>query len=185
MAEEVEEVEESEEEEKSSKKSNPLMIVIIVVVVILILLIGAVIFILLSGGEEEAQPEAVEEKAPTEKVEKKKKTATRKQAESFMDMGPMFPLEDFIVNLLSEGGKRYLKVNITLELSGEELAAELDTKQAAIRSIIIDILSEKSLEEVSTLKGKDKLRDQIVDELNARLSDGQINNVYFTKFVIQ
>jgi len=35
------------------------------------------------------------------------------------------------------------------------------------------------------MKGKDKLKQQIVDQLNARLVDGHINNVYFTDFVIQ
>lgn len=185
MADDVEELEGSEEESAPKKKSNPLMIIIIVVVVILIILIGAVIAILLGGSEEE-DVAAKEDSEPTQKVEKKaKKVRTGKAVKSFIDMGPMFPLDDFIVNLISDGNKKYLKVNMTLELSGEELAAELDTKQDAIRSLIIDILTDKSVEEISTVKGKDKLKEQIADSLNERLSDGQIDNVYFTKFVVQ
>ena len=50
---------------------------------------------------------------------------------------------------------------------------------------ILRTLSSKSLEEVSTLKGKEKLGDEMKQELNGMLKDGEINGVYFTDFVIQ
>jgi flagellar FliL protein len=106
-------------------------------------------------------------------------------ASALAEIGPMFPLDTFTVNLLSESGRRYLKVEMNLELSGEELGLELDNKTAVIRDIIIRLLSSKSLEEISTAKGKEKLKEQIVDQLNMRLRDGRVNNVYFTEFVVQ
>jgi flagellar FliL protein len=47
------------------------------------------------------------------------------------------------------------------------------------------MLSSKTLEEISTAKGKDKLKEQIVNQLNLRLRDGNVRNVYFTEFVVQ
>lgn len=97
----------------------------------------------------------------------------------------MYPLDLFTVNLLSESGRRYLKVELNLEIEGEELAHELDTKKPLLRDIIISILSSKSLEEISTVKGKDTLKEQIVSEINTRIKDGKIKNVYFVDFVVQ
>jgi len=97
----------------------------------------------------------------------------------------MYPLDIFTVNLLSESGRRYLKVEMNLEIEGEELSPELEQKKPVFRDIIIRILSSKSLEEISTIKGKEKLKEQIVSELNTRLKDGKVKNVYFTDFVVQ
>ncbi|MEA3523186.1 MAG: flagellar basal body-associated protein FliL [Campylobacterota bacterium] len=186
MAEE-ETTEESTEEPKE-KKSGSLVLIIVIVVLILIILVGAVVAILMMDGDDE---EAVQANTPApqeRRVSDNKQrlsSGTGRTSGSFSEIGPMFPLDTFTVNLLSESGRRYLKVQMNLELSGEELGAELDTRKAVIRDIIIRLLSSKSLEEISTSKGKEKLKDQIVDQLNMRLSDGQVNNVYFTEFVVQ
>jgi len=54
-----------------------------------------------------------------------------------------------------------------------------------IRDMIIRILSSKTVPEISTAKGKEKLKEEIKKNLNARLATGEIRNVYFTAFVIQ
>jgi len=183
-----EETTETTEEAPKEKKSGSLVLIIVIVVLILVILIGAVVAILMIGGDDE---EAVQSKAPVAKErsanrqEERLTSGSDRTSGSFAEIGPMFPLDTFTVNLLSESGRRYLKVQMNLELSGEELGAELDTRKAVIRDIIIRLLSSKSLEEISTSKGKEKLKDQIVDQLNMRLQDGKINNVYFTEFVVQ
>jgi flagellar FliL protein len=188
MAEE-ENKEESTEEAPKEKKSSSLVLIIVIVVLILVILVGAVVAILMMGGEEEAvepaAPVAQEQRVNNTQNTQRLTSGTGRTVGSFSEIGPLFPLDTFTVNLLSESGRRYLKVQMNLELSGEELGIELDTRKAVIRDIIIRLLSSKSLEEISTAKGKEKLKDQIVDQLNMRLKDGKIRNVYFTEFVVQ
>jgi flagellar FliL protein len=97
----------------------------------------------------------------------------------------MYPMTQFVVNLLSESGNRYLKVALDLELSDIKLQPEMDHKKSLIRDIIIRTFSSKTFEEISTLKGKDKLKDEVLDKINENLSDGQVKNIYFTDFVVQ
>jgi flagellar FliL protein len=179
MAEET--TQEEQLEAPAGKKSNSLMLIIIIVVLILIIIIGGIIAVMMMGSEGDKtqmqQNQTVQER-PMQR-------GTQGSASALAEIGPMFPLDTFTVNLLSESGRRYLKVEMNLELSGEELGVELDNKTAVIRDIIIRLLSSKSLEEISTAKGKEKLKEQIVDQLNMRLRDGRINNVYFTEFVVQ
>lgn len=161
-------------EENGGKKSSNLVLIIIIVALVLVLLIVGVVVAMLAGGDDNTQQGS----SPSSKEK------PQKMMES-MEVGPMFPLDNFTVNLLSDSGRRYLKVQMNLELDGEELAAELESKTAVIRDIIIRLLSSKTLEEISTAKGKDTLKEQIVNQLNLRLKDGNIRHVYFTEFVVQ
>ena len=176
------EKEEEQTTEGGEKKKSSLLLIIIIGVLVLILIIGAVVAFLMMGNEEPAAANG----APTQQeASAAPEEDTEPSNPSLTEVGLMYPLDGFTVNLLSESGKRYLKVEMNLELEGEELSPELDTKKPVFRDVIIRILSSKSLEEISTIKGKEKLKEQIVSDLNMRLKDGKVKNVYFTDFVVQ
>jgi len=173
--------EEEVTEEQGGKKSSPMVLIILIIVLILVILIGAIGAILMMGGDD--QPAGQQQQQMPQ--QKERSAGVQSQMQNMLEVGPMYPLDTFTVNLLSESGRRYLKVEMNLELSGEELGPEMEKKTAVIRDVIIRLLSSKSLEEISTAKGKEKLKEQLVDQVNMRLRDGHINNVYFTEFVIQ
>ena len=97
----------------------------------------------------------------------------------------MYPLDQFLVNLLSETGSRYLKMTINIELSSELLTPEIEQKKPLLRDIVIRILSSKTYEDISTTKGKERLKDEIAAKINETLRDGYIKNVFFTDFIVQ
>jgi len=187
----AEEKENSEQEEvKEEKSSNKMLMIIIIVVLVLIILIGVVATVLLLGNDEEestaTQPQTTQVQQTAQPQKRSYATPGGSQnIRKLNEIGVLYPLDTFTVNLKSDSGRRYLKVTMDLELSGQELTAELDNKTAVIRDRIIRILTSKTLEEVTSRKGKDKLTQQIKDALNAMLVDGQILGVYFTEFVIQ
>lgn len=170
-----------EEEVEVKKKSGGNMVLIIVIVLLFLLLIGGglLTYFLLSGNDKNAATPAANTTKETQ-VKKQLKRST-----NYLTVGPMYPMSTFIVNLLSEGGSRFLKANIDLEMDKPELTAELDKKKPLIRDIIIRVLSSKTFEEVSTMKGKDRLKDEIVSKINDVLADGQVKNIFFTDFVVQ
>ncbi|MDD2906605.1 MAG: flagellar basal body-associated protein FliL [Sulfurimonas sp.] len=173
----------------TEKKSSNMLMIIIIVVLVLIILIGAVVGILLMGGDEpekqEAEPQAKEK--PVAKTQTKSTNSEEgdEDSRSLSDIGILYPVDTFTVNLKSDAGRRYLKVTLSLELEGQELSIELDAKSAVIRDRIIRILTSKTLEEISSKKGKQKISSQIMETLNAMITDGKIKGIYFTEFVIQ
>ena len=178
MAEEEKKEEETKEEEKSNEGGgNKLILIIIVVLLLLLLVIGGVVayFLLADNPEEAPQDVQKEEK----KVEKPKKDTEA------LEIGPIYPLDPFTVNLKSTGATRYLKCTINLEIDSPETQPELDKMKPLIRDIIIRILSSKTVPEISTAKGKEKLKEEIKKNLNTKIATGEIRNVYFTAFVIQ
>ena len=180
------EEESTEEEQPKEKKSNMLMIIIIAVL-ILIILIGATVAILLMSSDDEAElssPPPAQERSVS-KSKRSSSSSDYDDSRQLSDIGILYPLDTFTVNLKSDAGRRYLKVTMSLELEGEELSLELDAKSPVLRDRIIRILTSKTLEEISSKKGKQKVSTQVMDTLNAMISDGTIRGIYFTEFVIQ
>jgi len=183
----AEEEKTEEETAPKEKKSSNMLMIVIIGVLILIIILGAVGFFLLSGGDDEE----VQNSAPQTKersVSKPKRSSSNSvmdDSRSLSDIGILYPLDTFTVNLKSDAGRRYLKVTMSLELEGEELSLELDANSAVLRDRIIRILTSKTLEEISSKKGKAKVSTQIMDTLNAMIADGTIKGIYFTEFVIQ
>jgi len=191
------EKETKEEAGAEKKKSGNTLMIVIIVVLLLIIIGGAIVAFLLINGDEKdaaahgAAPQAHEKAAaapapaatpaPTKSKGDGDEIASRKLSE----IGALYPLDTFTVNLKSDAGRRYLKATVSLELKGPELSLELDKKTAVIRDRIIRILTSKTLEEISSAKGKQKVTEQIVEVLNSMLADGSVKGIYFTEFVIQ
>ena len=98
-------------------------------------------------------------------------------------VGKMIPLETFLVNLSGNRGNKVLKVNMELEVEGERIAEEIDKRKPQIRDIIIILLSSKTYAQLSSTEGKDFLRDEVRDTVNAFLTKGKIKRVHFTEFI--
>jgi len=156
------------------------MVLILIVVLLVVLLIGGGLaaFFLLGSDDTQASMEQQNQQTTTQR----KSTGRSTQ---YLTIGPMYPMSQFVVNLLSESGSKYLKVILDIELDNPELSVEMDHKKSLVRDIIIRSLSSKTFEEVSTMKGKDRLKDEIVNKINDVLADGQVKNIFFTDFVVQ
>jgi flagellar FliL protein len=95
-------------------------------------------------------------------------------------------LEPFMINLADEGGKRYLKVTIAVDLREEPRKKALEERLPIARDSILLLLSSKTVKDVSTLEGKLALRDEI-RRLVARTIGAPERQpvIYFTDFFIQ
>lgn len=179
---------EEEKNDKAEKKSSNLLLIIIIVVLALIVVVGAVItIVLMSSDDSSSQQVQNAPPAAKERISSRPASALNDGEDNrrLSEIGILYPLDTFTVNLKSDAGRRYLKVTMSLELNGKHIAAELDNRVPVVRDKVIRILTSKTLEEISSPKGKQKVSLQIIDTLNVILSDGQINGLYFTEFVIQ
>ncbi len=167
--------------EGGSKKS-PVVLIAIVGVLVFLLIIGALVAFMLVGSSSEQKMEA--NQAPNS-TQQQAAPSPKQRSNDFFNVGPMYPMDQFLVNLLSESGSRFLKTTLNLELSKQTLSPEIDKKKPLIRDIIIRTLSSKTYEDVSTSKGKERLKDELVTKINEILRDGYIKNVYFTDFIVQ
>ena len=170
----VEEEGQEQEEEAQPKKAKSKVLLIAVIGVLLVALLGVGGYIVYTqvlggGGSEEAKKEAA-------KAEELKEAAK---------LGIVAALDPFIVNLSDDAGKRYLKITMQLELDNEVLNEEVTNKMPQIKDSIITVLSSKTTDDLLTVDGKFKLKEQIQTRVNVLLKTGVVKNVYFVEFVIQ
>ncbi|KJS30370.1 MAG: hypothetical protein VR64_16910 [Desulfatitalea sp. BRH_c12] len=100
-------------------------------------------------------------------------------------MGPIYKMDTLIVNLADQGGKRYLRVTMELELSAPEVTAEIDTRLPQLRDAILMVLPSKQYSDIGTTEGKILLRDELIVKINGILKKGTVSKLYFTEFVVQ
>ncbi len=92
-------------------------------------------------------------------------------------------LDPFILNLAEQG--RFLKISIQLELSEPSIEEQLKNKLPQLRDVIIMLVSNKSVESISSAEGKFQLKDEILLRSNQVMGKDVIRNIYFTEFVMQ
>ncbi|MCK9473976.1 flagellar basal body-associated protein FliL [Sulfurimonas sp.] len=180
----------AEESKEEKKKSSKMLMIIIIVVLVLIVIAGAIVTVLLLSEDDKSA--SIQQNTSQQVQQTQQSTSYRANRDSeetvsrkLSEIGILYPLDTFTVNLKSDAGRRYLKATISLELNGKELTSELDNKSPVVRDRIIRILTSKTLEEISSKKGKQKVSEQIIDTLNSMITDGSIKGIYFTEFVIQ
>jgi flagellar FliL protein len=152
--------------------SKTLTILIAAFVLFVMALMGGGFFILwtkmsaLSAPAPIAEEEVVQEEVPEE-------------------IGPLYSLGTLIVNLADEGGKRYLRVSIELELESPEMTEEVERRMPQVRDSVLMILPTKTFADINTTPGKIALRDELIKAINGIVTTGEVKNLYFTEFVVQ
>ncbi len=159
---------------KGGGQKPTLFIILALVNMVFILAVGAMLWM---GKQKEAAQPGLDDV-----IKGEKETMVREQLDKEY-IGKLVPLETFLVNLAQSRGRKLAKINMELEVSGDEVQEEIEKLKPKIRDIIIIILSSKSYTSISTKEGTDALKDEIRDQVNLFLTKGQIMKVYFTEFI--
>ena len=150
------------------------------------MIIGIIVGLLvLGGGGYYAYINFFKEKPAEEKPADGEETKETAPVEKDVNLGMMFPLDPFVVNLAGSEGKRFLKVTISLELSTPKVNLELNENIQKVTDSILVLLSSKAFEDVYSVQGKFKLKDEITTRVNRFLVVGHVKDAYFTEFIIQ
>ena len=159
---------------EGGKKSKKKLILIIAIVAALLLVGGGAAFYFLSH-------KAADEEEHAEEAPKKKKKAEPTAPPVFVAMDP------FTINLQPTG--QFLQVAFSLQFADQHASEALKAYMPQIRSRLLLLLSSKTVEELSTLDGKEKLVEQIKEQIKAPVATGveplEVSNVFITSFVIQ
>ncbi len=96
----------------------------------------------------------------------------------------IYTLDQFNTNL--EGiPRRFIRIQVSLEMLDEEGYEEVIGLGAEARDSIVRILNTKKYNEVESVQGKLHLKNQITAQINSFLQRGVVKNVYFSDFVVQ
>jgi len=175
------------QEQAVPQKSGKKTIFFVAIPIVLLQIVIAYLLVLDLNSKTNSPSDKKDEKAKTQAADKKIGDEYKINESEYMISHPefLFIVKDLIVNPAGTGGLRYLLTSVEIEVSNEKAFAEIQSKEVIVNDILINVLSSKTLEELSDVTKRKDLRREIAKKVDEILTQGRVQNVYFSKFIIQ
>ena len=156
-----------EKEAQLPKKKNVPKLILIAVILVALMIGGGTIGSLITTG----------------KAKEWLTSFNKKEVESIL-----IPQEEFLVNLKSNDGSLndFLKIEMSVETTGEENGTILTEKAAIVRDAIISVLRNKSAANIfDESEGVLVIKQEIISKINQSLGSEVASDLYITNIVMQ
>jgi flagellar FliL protein len=99
--------------------------------------------------------------------------------------GPLVQMANFVVNIQSDEGAKYLKAAIVVELGNPQALDSFKQWEQIVRNEVLVFLSSLEAAETITVKQKRMVENRLRGIINKRVGAEIVVGVYFTEFVTQ
>lgn len=96
-----------------------------------------------------------------------------------------YQLQELIVNPAGSKGKRYLVVEISLELESETSIPLVEQNLQKVKHNVNESLAARTVEQLVQYREREVLRLEIRNVINQTMGENSVRNLYFTKYVMQ
>ena len=165
---------EEEQQDEETPQGGGKLKLILIVVGALVLIGGSVggTLLIVGGGDDTAEAEATEE------------VAEARGDASYIDMKPAFT-----VNLAPEDPVGFLQISIQALTFDDDVAADLEKHRPLIRNNLVVLFGQQKSADLRAPDGKERLQKSALEAVQSVIdkhgSGGQVDNVFFTSFVMQ
>ena len=171
MAEEAQQADAEEESAAAGGGKKKLIFIILGVVLLIGGSIGGTLLIV-GGGSDSAEAEVEEEVAVT------------RDDPSYIDLKPAFT-----VNLAPEDPVGFLQISMQVLTFNDDVAKDLEKHKPLIRNNLLVLFGKQKSAELRVPEGKEQLQKSALEAVqtvvNEHGSGGEVDNVFFTSFVMQ
>ncbi len=103
------------------------------------------------------------------------------------DVTQVVELKPFIVNLADTDESKYLRMTVSLGVGGEEGGGHGPDQllMTRVKNAMLAVLATKTSEDVLSVKGKAKLRKELLKAAQTVAEDAHIEAIYITDFIVQ
>ena len=95
-----------------------------------------------------------------------------------------FTLEDITVNIADTRGNRFVRAGVYFEADAAVLE-ELEANRARMIDTVGQVLSTKTLDQLTSPSIRGNLREELLGIINPTLKQGHVDNLYFTDLLVQ
>jgi len=97
----------------------------------------------------------------------------------------LISFEPIVVNIAGSGGGRFLKVTVAVVADSVAAHEELGMRMPQVKDAMITLMSSKRVVDVADFEGKVLLKEDLRDRIDAILTQGSVESVLLTEFVVQ
>lgn len=188
MAEEEEN--ENEKKPKGSMITKILLFGVLPLMTSIILVVGGLFIAgVLPGGGDQSADSATED-GEDEEGDEEGDGEEGDEEEEASSPAVYLPIDPaFVVNFASQGKARFLQITVEVMTRDETVPDKVKLHMPVIRNNLMLLFSTQTFDNVSTLEGKESLREESLEVvqqiLEEETGDPGIEAVYFTSFVMQ
>ncbi|MBN2280467.1 MAG: flagellar basal body-associated FliL family protein [Candidatus Marinimicrobia bacterium] len=164
-----------EEKKPKEKKQKSKRGAFIIIIAALIVSVGTVVFTKIVLWPKYQNIKARKNKVKVEEIVAQKKK----------DIGEIFEMEPFTINPLNSGGRRFAKIQLSLEAPNKEVLEELGKRNPQIQSILLKYFRSKTILELTSPTFTDSSSVILIKEINKVLSSGKVTNLFYQDLLIQ
>lgn len=165
------------EDQKKGKQESKLIERIKWSLLVIFIIAVTVSTIVLAKNEFWPRYRAFQARRQTAKAQKKK--------EQKEEMGPIFEIKDLTVNPYGSNGLRFALLELALEADSDDLIQELEQREPQIKDLLIHYFRNKSIGEILDPGFQDSSTVILMQQINERLYEGQLDSLYYVKLVVQ
>ena len=116
-----------------------------------------------------------------------KENTARTEAETASEGGKVvtkFTIEEVTVNIADTRGNRFVRAGVYFEAAPPVLE-ELEANRARMVDTLGQVLSTKTLDDLTSPNIRGNLREELLGIINPTLKEGRVDNIYFTDLLVQ
>lgn len=129
---------------------------------------------------KEVKSEEKEQKSDEAKTEESNKNTNNKTVGQHL-----FTLDDIICNPAETNGKILVLTSIGFDMNSAESKKVMEEKTVILKDVVLNTISRKTVSELSNVSKRDSLKLEIIKNVEQKLPNVKINDLYFSKFIIQ
>jgi flagellar basal body-associated protein FliL len=95
-----------------------------------------------------------------------------------------FTIEEVTVNIADTRGNRFVRAGVYFEADPAVLE-ELEANRARMVDTLGQVLSTKTLDDLTSPSIRGNLREELMGIINPTLKEGHVDNIYFTDLLVQ
>lgn len=143
----------------------------------------------LDDFENESEEEPEEDEDSETKTKKFSKNSVRDALRNSLpdddDVKHIIELDPFIINLADETETRYLRMTVNLGVGETEKEEPDKLFLTRVKNAMLSVLSVKTSEDVLSVKGKNKLRKELLKAAQMASDEPKVEAIYITDFIVQ
>lgn len=99
--------------------------------------------------------------------------------------GGGYEFKDIVANLSGSLKSRYIKVSFTVEGSGANFHARMESNRARIIDATLSVLTGLSITDLEEPGVKNVVRNDLINQFHSAMNERVVERLYFSEFVIQ
>ncbi len=117
-------------------------------------------------------------------MQEKTERSTEEAASQGNRVVTKFTIEEVTVNIADTRGNRFVRAGVYFEAAPPVLE-ELEANRARMVDTLGQVLSTKTLDDLTSPNIRGNLRQELLGIINPTLKQGRVDNVYFTDLLVQ